>query len=141
MSLAALLAEAPGIYYGTGEGPESGPFGARIEVTKLPNGGVSIAYEATSREHGVQHREHTILSAGPDGRDRLYIAHSEAPFVTELVAVEPGSTRFAQLVPLGPYVIEVVIEVPQPGRMTYGWWWADAEGIPTEQSKADVLLR
>ena len=136
--LAATLANAVGTYFGTGDGAESGPFVARIAASVLPNGGVAIDDEATSREEGVQHVEHSLLVAGPDDHDRLYVAHSESPFVTELVETAPGSGRFAQREPGGPYAMEVVIEVPEPDRLTYAWWWAEAGGIPTEQSKADV---
>ena len=65
MSLASELASVPGPYYGTGDGPESGPFVSRIEVATLPNGGVSIDYEATSREQGVQHLEHSVQAVRP----------------------------------------------------------------------------
>jgi len=136
MSVAATLAAAPGVYYGTGDGPESGPFVSRIEVARLPNGGVSIEYEATSREQGVQHLEHSLLAAGPDGRDRLCIAHSEAPFVTEMIAVEASGTRFVQPERAGPFVMEV----PESGRITYAWWWAAGEDAPTEQSRADARI-
>jgi hypothetical protein len=138
MSLAQQLAQFPGVYFGTGDGVESGPFLSRLEVSKLPNGGVSIDYEATSREQGVQHREHTLLVAGVDGRDRLYVAHSESPFVTEMAATAADSSRFQQSVPSGPYVMEIVIALPEPGRVTYAWWWAEAGGKPVEQSKADA---
>ncbi|WP_040493116.1 hypothetical protein [Ilumatobacter nonamiensis] len=140
MPLSATLAASPGIYFGTGDGPESGPFVSRIDVKRLPNGGISIDYEATSREQGVQHREHSLLAPGPDGRDRLYIAHSEAPFVTEMIAIEANSGRFVQAQPAGPLVMEVVVEVPEPGRITYAWWWARGEDAPTEQSKADARI-
>jgi len=138
MSLREDLAQGTGTYFGTGDGPESGPFVARIEVGLLPNGGVSVDYEATSRELGVQHREHTMLVAGPDGRDRLFIAHSESPFITEMVAVGDGTGRFVQSTSFGPYVMEVVIERPAADQVTYAWWWAEAGGTPSEQSKADV---
>jgi hypothetical protein len=138
MSLVETLAEHSGIYHGTGDGPESGPFVCRIDIGRLPNGGVTIDYETTSREQGVQHREHTMLVAGPDGRDRLYVAHTESPFVTEMVAADPGASRFVQLHPFGPYAMEIVIDVPEPERITYAWWWAPTGGTPTEQSKADV---
>lgn len=140
MSLASRLAGVPGLYIGTGDGPESGPFVARIAVGRLPNGGVSIDYEATSSEQGLQHVEHALLVSGSDGRDRLYICHSESPFVTEMAATEAGSGHFVQPEPFGPYVMEVSIEVPKPGRITYAWCWASAGGTPTEQSKADVRL-
>lgn len=140
MSLSSTLAGATGIYFGTGDGVESGSFVSRIEVSRLPNGGVSLSYEATSREQGVQHREHSLLCAGPDGRDRLFIAHSESPYVTEMVETDPGSGRFVQTVPGGPFTMEVVVEVPGSGGLTYAWWWADAGEQTVEQSKADARL-
>lgn len=106
----------------------------------MPNGGVSLSYEATSREQGVQHREHSLLCQGPDGRDRLFIAHSESPFVTEMVEAEANTGRFVQSTPGGPYTMEVIIETPEPERLTYAWWWAAAGEQPVEQSKADARL-
>ncbi|MEO1060513.1 MAG: hypothetical protein AAFZ07_03765 [Actinomycetota bacterium] len=141
MGLADTLAATTGTYFGSGDGIESGPFVARIVISSVPNGGVAIEYEATSREQGVQHREHSLLSGGPDGRDRLYVAHSESPFVTELVASDVGAGRFEQPVAAGPYALTVVIEVPEPDRLTYAWWWAAAGEEPVEQSKADVRRR
>lgn len=141
MSVSSILAASPGLYFGTGDGEESGPFVARLDVAVLPNGGVAIDYEATSLEQGVQHQEHTLLVAGPDGRDRLYVAHSESPFVTEMIETESGSGRYEQPAPLGPYVLSVVIEIPEPDTLTYAWWWAPAGGVPTEQSKAVAELR
>ena len=135
----SLSADLPiGTAFGTGDGPESGPFVARISVTRLPNGGRLIDYEATSREQGVQHLEQTLLVAGPDGRDQLFIAHSESPFVTAMVETEPGSGRFEQPEPFGPYVMAVVIEQPDSDRLTYAWWWGANGDVPVEQSKADV---
>jgi len=135
----SLSADLPiGTAFGTGDGPESGPFVARISVTRLPNGGRLIDYEATSREQGVQHLEQTLLVAGPDGRDQLFIAHSESPFVTAMVETEPGSGRFEQPEPFGPYVMAVVIEQPDSDRLTYAWWWGANGDDPVEQSKADV---
>ncbi len=140
MSLARSLAQSPGIYFGTGDGAESGPFVSRIDVSLIPNGGVCIDYEATSREQGVQHRERSLLSVGPDDRDRLFVAHSESPFVTEMIAADAGSARFVQREPGGPFVMEIFIEQPEPGRLTYAWWWAESGGTPAEQSRADARL-
>ena len=140
MAMALIADVQPGVYIGSGDGLESGPFVARIEVSPAPNGGLLIDYEATSREEGLQHREHTILSAGPDGRDVLLVAHSESPFVTEMIAIEPGSSHFRQREPLGPYDLEIVIEIPEPGRVAYAWHWAERGEPPVEQSKADVRL-
>jgi hypothetical protein len=99
-----------------------------------------LDYEATSREQGVIHLEHSILSAGPDGRDRLFIAHSESPYITEMIETEPGAGRFVQPSPVGPYTMEIVIETPGEGRLVYAWWWAKAGEQPVEQSKADARL-
>ena len=134
------LASSVGFYVGTGDGPESGPFVARIEVSLLPNGGICLDYEATSREQGLQHRERSLLCAGPDGRDRLFVAHSEAPFVAEMISVEPGASRFVQREPVGPFTMEIVIEKPETGRLTYAWHWAPTGETPVEQSKADARL-
>jgi hypothetical protein len=138
MALSTDLASTPGIYFGTGDGVESGAFVARIQVAQLPNGGAAIDYEATSIEQGVQHREHSMLVAGPDGRDRLFVAHSESPFVTEMVETEIGSGRFAQREPFGPYAMEIVIAIPEPDRIIYAWWWGADGEAPVERSKADA---
>ena len=139
MAVALALAEALGTYFGTGDGDESGPFLARIAVSALPNGGVALDYEATSHEFGLQHREHTMLIAGPEGRDMLYIAQSESAYVTTLVETAPGSGRFEENESTGEYALAVVIEVPEPGRLSYAWWWGES-GLIAEQSRADVAL-
>ena len=107
MSLSSTLPDRVGVYFGTGDGAESGPFVSRIEICRLPNGGVSLSYEATSREQGVLHREHSILCAGPDGRDRLFVAHSESPFVTEMIEFEAETGRFVQPSPGEPYIAAI----------------------------------
>jgi hypothetical protein len=101
---------------------------------------VSIDHEATSVEQGVLHSEHSLLVPGPEGRDRLYIAQAESPYVTEMIESESESGRFHQPTPFGPYTLEVVIEVPEPGQVTYAWWWAPAGEPPIEQSKASASL-
>jgi hypothetical protein len=139
MALSNDLVSLPGTFVGTRAGLESGTFVSRNQVGPLPNGGAVIDYEAMSVEHGVQHCEHSMLVAGPDGRDRLFVAHSESPFVTEMVETEPGSGRFAQRVPSGPFVMEIVIEMPDPDHITYAWWWGANGDVPVEQSKADAV--
>lgn len=140
-SPSSALAQATGLYFGIGDGAESGPFVARIGVSPLPNGGVALDYEATSREQGVQHVEHSLLAPGPDGCDLLYIAHSESPFVMVMREAVAGEDRFVQVEPGGPYFMEVHIGVPATGELTYAWWWAEAGGTPVEQSRATVALR
>lgn len=140
MSLSRRLADATGVYFGAGDGAESGPFLARIAIAHLPGGGVAIDYEATSREQGVQHVEHSLLVAGPDGADQLFIAHSESPYVTVMAERIAGSGRFEQVAAGGPFTMEVRIDVPSPGELVYAWWWAMAGDTPMEQSRATVTL-
>lgn len=140
MSWSRRLSDATGVYFGAGDGAESGPFLARIAIARLPGGGVAIDYEATSREQGVQHVEHSLLVAGPDGGDQLFIAHSESPHVTVMAERVAGSGRFEQVSAGGPFTMEVRIEVPQDGELVYAWWWAMAGDTPTEQSRATVTL-
>ena len=121
MPLSNDLVASPGRYFGAGDGIEGGPFVSRIEIARLPNGGAMIDCEATSVEQGVQHREHRMLVAGPDGRVRLFAAHSESPFVTDMIETEPGSGPFEQPEPFGPYVMAIVTKVPEPVRVTYAW--------------------
>ena len=88
----------------------------------------------------MQHLEQSMLVAGPDGLDRLYVAHSESPFVTEMTETAAGSGRFEQAEPVGPYAMAVVIDMPEPDRITYAWWWGANGEPPVEQSKADARL-
>lgn len=138
--LSEVLADAIGTYVGDGDGPESGPFAATIEVASLPNGGVLITYSAVTHDGDILHREQSMLVAGPDGRDRLYVAHSESPFVAEFVAAEPGGRSFVQREPFGPYTMETVIDAPGRGRLVYAWRWAPTGDTPVEQSRADARL-
>lgn len=143
MSLAANLARHAGQFTGIGDGIESGPFTVTIDISVLPGGPVSVAYAAID-PHGTElHREHTIVSPGVDGRDRLYIAHTESPVVTELIETSGGSGRFEQATIAGPYTLAVVIdlaEVSGRAQLSYAWWWAPAGQRPVEQSRAIVAL-
>lgn len=107
----------------------------------MPNGGVSIDYEATSYEQGVQHREHSMLVGTPDGGDRLVIAHAESPFLTDLVETTAGSGHFDWASASGAYAMAMVVEHPSDDWITYAWWWAPAGERPVEQSKADARRR
>jgi hypothetical protein len=138
MSTAERLAQIPGLYVGLGEGVESGPFLGRIQVARLANGGASIDYEATSREHGLQHREHSLLAIGPGGRDRLYVAYSESPYVVELVETQSDSGRFEQATVAGPYRLAVVLDLSEPGRLLYAWWWGTQVEAPIERSRVEA---
>lgn len=117
---------------------ESGPFTAEIVVSALPGGSVALGYTATSPEGDELHREHTIVSAGFDQRDRLFIAHAESPFVTVLVQTEPGSGRFEVAEAFGPYDMAIVVEQSAPDVISYAWHWAPSGQPTVEQSRAVV---
>jgi hypothetical protein len=138
MSTAERLAQIPGLYVGLGEGVESGSFLGRVQITRLANGGASIDYEAISREHGLQHREHSVLAIGPGGRDRLYVAYSESPYVVELIENQADSGRFEQATPAGPYRLAVVLDLSVAGQLTYAWWWGTQVEAPIERSRVEV---
>ncbi len=129
---------ATGRYAGTGDGIESGPFDATIDVTGLPGGALAIDYVAISPTGGELHREHTVWSSTPDGRGLLVIAHSESPIVTTMVEGAPGV--FSQPEPVGPYALSIHVEQPSPGRLRWAWWWAPTGEEPIERSCADVRL-
>lgn len=56
-------------------------------------------------------------------RDRPYVAHSESPFVTEMVASASDPPRFRQPTRVGPFVMEIVVALPEPDRITPARWW------------------
>jgi hypothetical protein len=140
MSLLGTLHSHPGTYVGPGDGVESGPFAALIEVSALASGAVALDYTAISRTEGRLHTEHSVLAPLPDGRLRLVVSHVEAPFLTELTETATGSGRFEQDHPGGPFTMAIVATAPSPGRLEYAWWWAVAGDEPVEQSRATVAL-
>ncbi|HYN93180.1 MAG TPA: hypothetical protein VES42_04985 [Pilimelia sp.] len=133
--LLALLAAAPGLYRGPGDGPDGGPFLARMRVTPVVRGrAVTLDYEATNDRDGLRHLEHTVLLAGEDGRLELHVACLTLPGMARFAEAEPGVFR-AHDPTLGA---RIVIGVPQPERLTYAWWWPYGEAAPQAQSRADL---
>jgi hypothetical protein len=53
-----------------------------------------------------------------------------------MIETMPGSGRFEPPELVGPYVMAVVIDVPELDKITYAWWWAEAGQEPIEQSRA-----
>ncbi len=129
------LAAAPGLYRGRGDGPESGPFVARIAVASVLRGrAVTLDYEATNDRNGLQHIEHTVLATGESGRLELHVACLELPGVVRFVETVPGTFTAWD----GPFPARIVVGVPADGQFHYGWWWARDESEPKEQSRAEV---
>lgn len=131
----AKLAGAVGVYRGRGDGPESGPFLARIEVRAAVRARcLTLDYEATSDRNGLQHIEHTILTPGDDGRLELHVACLELPGVVRYTESIPGEFVTYD----GPLKGRIVIGIPRPGHLTYSWWWSRDDHEPKEQSRAEV---
>ena len=131
----ARLAHSPGIYRGRGDGPESGPFVARIGITTVLRGrAVTLDYEAFSDRNGLQHVEHTVLTTGEGGRLELHVACLELPGVVRFVETAPGAFSAYD----GPVPARIVINTPNADRLHYAWWYARDESEPTEQTRAEV---
>jgi hypothetical protein len=132
--LLARLAAAPGLYRGRGDGPESGPFVARLWLAPVVRGrAVTLDYEATSDRHGLQHVEHSVLVAGESGRLELHVACLELPGVVRFV--QTASDEFTSYD--GP-VARIRLAAPGPGSLTYAWWWTRDESEPREQFRAEL---
>ena len=135
--LLTRLGGAPGLYRGRGDGPESGPFVARIAVATVLRGrAVTLDYEAVNDRNGLQHVEHTVLATGEGGRLELHVACLELPGVVRFV--ETGAGTFAAYD--GPVPARIVVSLPGNGLLRYSWWYARDESEPSEQSRAEVRL-
>lgn len=129
------LTGSPGLYRGRGDGMESGPFIARIQVTPVVRGrAVVLDYEAFSDAKGLQHVEHTILGTNESGRLELHVACNELPGVVRFLETKPGVFAAYE----GPLPARILVTVPTDGVLTYGWWWSRDDGEPREQSRAEV---
>jgi hypothetical protein len=135
--LLTRLRAAAGLYRGRGDGPEGGPFIARMRVTPVVRGrALTLDYEATSERDGLRHLEHTVMVAGEGGRLELHVACLDLPGVVRFVATGPGQFTAYD----GPMAARIVLEMPAPGALTYAWWWSRDESQPSEQSRAELRL-
>ena len=57
MTILDRLSAVPGTYWGSGDGPHSGPFIARVTVTTTKAGAIDLDYEAWTQGAGLQHAE------------------------------------------------------------------------------------
>lgn len=131
MSSDGLLRTVPGLYRGLVTGTESGECSARIEVRAAPGGCLTVDYEATSEREGLQHKEHTIVSA-----DVLHVAFSEANGVSMFNQTQDGV--YVCAVP-GPLAMEIHASF-MDGVLTWAWHWAASGEEPREMSRAVCML-
>jgi hypothetical protein len=115
MSLAETLAQNPGVYYGTGDGIESGPFVSRIVVTRLPNSGVAIDYDAASHQHGSSTTSIRCWWLARMGTTPH--VHSTARLVGRVVAKRPAVRTIAPTdPPAQTRVADLGLARPSPAR-------------------------
>lgn len=134
-NLLERLSGALGVYRGRGDGPESGPFVARIALASAVSGRyLTLDYEAVSDRNGLQHIEHTILAAGDDGRLELHVACLELPGVLRFTETTPGEFVGYD----GALKARITLAVPRPDTLAYSWWYSRDEHGAVEQSRAEV---
>ena len=134
-NLLGRLTASAGLYRGRGDGPESGPFLARMQLTPVVRGrALTLDYEGTTERDGLRYLEHTVLAAGEAGRLELHVACLDLPGVVRFVATGPGQFSAYD----GPVTARIVLEAPSPGLLTYAWWWSRDGGDPKEQSRAEL---
>lgn len=128
-----LIAVA-GRYEGAGDGSESGPFDATIEITSLLGGmGATIDYVATAPDGSELHREHTVLAFDMwSGEATLYVLCAELRGVGQLVQASGSTFTNGQ----GTDGFELQIEIVIADRLEYVWSWGQPGEQLAEQSRA-----
>jgi hypothetical protein len=127
-----------GRYEGTGDGSESGPFDATIEITSLLGGmGATIDYVATAPDGSELHREHTVLAFDMwSGEATLYVLCAELSGVGQLVQASGSTFSNGQ----GTDGFELQIEIVIADRLEYAWSWGEPGEPLVERSRAGFPL-
>jgi hypothetical protein len=133
-----LIAVA-GHYEGTGDGSESGPFDATIEITTLLGGmGATIDYSAAAPDGSELHREHTVLAFDMwSGEATLYVLCAELSGVGQLVQASGSTFTNGQ----GTEGFELQIEIVIADHLEYAWSWGQPGEPLAEQSRAVFSLQ
>ncbi len=130
---------AAGRYDGTGDGSESGPFDATIEIVALLDGmGATIDYIATAPDGSELHREHTMLAFDMwSGEATLYVLCAELNGIGQLVQASGSTFTNGQ----GTEGFELQIEIVIDDQLEYIWSWGQPGEPLVEQSRATFPLR
>jgi hypothetical protein len=128
-----------GRYEGTGDGSESGPFDATIEITSLLGGmGATIDYTATAPDGSELHREHTVLAFDMwSGEATLYVVCAELSGMGQLVQASGSTFTNGQ----GTDGFELQIEIVIADRLEYVWSWGQPGEPLVERSRATFSLQ
>ena len=132
------VVSAAGHYEGSGDGAESGPFAATIDVAPLLDGlGATIDYVATAPDGSELHREHTVLAFDMwSGEATLYVLCAELNGVGRLVQV--GASTFSNGRGADGFELQIDVVVDDD-RIEYVWSWGQPGDQLREQSRATVL--
>lgn len=128
---------AAGHYEGSGDGAESGPFTAVVDVRSVLDGmGAEIDYAATAPDGSTLHREHTLLAFDMwSGEATLSVLCAELSGVGRLTQVSEAVFSNG----LGTEGFEVQIELLLDGDdLQYVWSWGAPGDQLAEQSRAVV---
>lgn len=128
-----------GRHDGTGDGVESGPFTATLEVAPiLGTMGASIDYVATAPDGRELHSEHTVLAFDSwSGQPTLFVLCAELNGIDQLV--QTGESTFNN--GRGTEEFELQIEISLDGGTLEYVWSSGAPGEAlAEQSRATFPL-
>ena len=147
MTILDRLLAVPGTYWGSGDGPHSGPFIARVTVRALrprapragdavgadpPSPAVELDYEAWTQGAGLQHAERAAIRRTDTGH---VVLESTLAGQTEPLSFQEGQPGvFGSL---DGQQVGVVIDV-RDGTLSWAWWWTADDEQLKEQSRAVV---
>ena len=129
-----------GHHEGTGDGAESGPFTATLEVAPiLGTMAASIDYVATASDGTDLHAEHTVLAFDSlSGQPTLFVLCAELNGIDQLVQTSESTFSNGR----GTEGFELQIDIAfDDGTLAYVWSWGAPGDALTEQSRATFPLR
>jgi hypothetical protein len=127
-----------GRYEGTGDGAESGPFTATLEIASILDGmAATIDYAAIAPDGTALHAEHTTLAFDSwSGQATLFVLCAELNGVGQLIEVGGSTFNNGQ----GTDGFELQIEIAIADRLEYIWSWGQPGEPLVEQSRAVFSL-
>lgn len=128
-----------GRHEGTGDGTESGPFTAVLEVTPILDGmGATIDYAATAPDGASLHSEHTTLAFDMwSGEATLYVLCAELTGMGRLIQISDSTFNNGR----GADGFELQVEIVIDDAIDYVWSWGPSGEQLCEQSRATFPLK
>lgn len=133
------VVSAAGRHEGAGNGNESGPFTAVLEITSILDGmGAAIDYVATASDGTRLHAEHTTLAFDMwSGEATLYVLCDELRGTGQLVQIADSTFNNGR----GIEGFELQVEITIGNNLDYVWSWGPPGEELVEQSRATFPLR